>query len=132
MAVADVLRSGLVPAALRSSLFRVLETVPGVEVTTESVTVDGVTGVGIGRLEDVNGIRQEIVIDPSTGVVVAERQIAVRELDGIPAGTVIGQTTVSRALVDDVPAPVRAAAQREHCAVGVDAAVTCQQARGSA
>lgn len=123
--VADVLRSGLVPADLRSSLYRVLETVPGVEVTSQSVAVGGVTGVGIGRFEDVNGIRQELVIDPTTGQVVAEREIAVRELDGIPAGTVIGQTTVTRSIVDAVPASVVSVAHHDHCTVQPDGGVVC-------
>ncbi len=123
--VADVLRSGLVPADLRSSLYRVLETVPGVEVTTQSVSIDGATGVGIGRLEDVNGIRQEIVVDPTTGEVVAERQIAVGDVDGIPAGTVIGQTTVTRTLVDTVPTSVTSVARHDHCAVSADGGVSC-------
>ena len=126
VAVADVLRSGLVPADLRSALYRVLETVPGVEVTTASVAVGGATGVGLGRLEAVNGIRQEIVIDPTTGQVLAEREIAVREVDGIPAGTVIGQTTVTRAVVDAVPASVRATARHDDCTVQPDGGVTCR------
>lgn len=123
--VADVLRSGLVPADLRSSLYRVLETVPGVEVTSESVRVGSATGVGIGRLEDVNGIRQEIVVDPTTGEVVAERQLAVRDVDGIPAGTVIGQTTVTRTIVDTVPTSVTSVARHDHCAVSPDGGVSC-------
>ena len=125
VAVADVLRSGLVTADLRSSLYRVLETVPGVEVTSESVRVGNVTGVGIGRLEDVNGLRQELVVDPATGQVVAEREIAVRDVDGIPAGTVIGQTTVTRTIVDAVPASVTSGARHDTCTTSPDGAVTC-------
>ncbi len=125
VAVADVLRSGLVPADLRSSLYRVLETVPGVEVTTQSVRVGSATGVGIGRLEDDNGIRQEIVVDPTTGDVVAERQIAVRDVDGIPAGTVLGQTTVARTIVDEIPTSVTSVARHDHCTVSPDGGVSC-------
>ncbi|MFN8158762.1 MAG: CU044_5270 family protein [Candidatus Nanopelagicales bacterium] len=125
VAVADVLRSGLVPADLRSSLYRVLETVPGVDVTSQSVRVGSATGVGIGRLEDVNGIRQELVVDPATGEVVAEREIAVRDVDGIPAGTVIGQTLVTRALVDAVPASVTSVARHDTCTVSPDNGVFC-------
>ena len=123
--VADVLRSGLVPADLRSSLYRVLETVPGVDVTSQSVRVGSATGVGIGRLEDVNGIRQELVVDPTTGDVVAERQIAVRDVDGIPAGTVIGQTTVTRTIADTVPTSVTSVARHDHCTVSPDGRVSC-------
>jgi len=110
--VADVLRSGLVPADLRASLFRVLATVPGVTVTAASVTVAGRAGVAIGRLETVDGERQELVVDPRTGEVIAERTIQVRGVDGIPAGTVTGQVRTTRSVVDDVPAAVRAAGRQ--------------------
>ncbi len=123
--IADVLRSGLVPADLRSSLYRVLATIPGVEVTAASATVDGVDGVAIGRLADDNGIRQEIVVATSTGQVLGERSVTTREVDGIPAGTVVGQVRVTRAVVDDVPADVRATAVREACTQQPGGAIVC-------
>ncbi|NHB84626.1 hypothetical protein G7085_08450 [Tessaracoccus sp. HDW20] len=47
--VADVLRSGLVPADLRSSLFGVLKSLPGIEVSEESVDAGrDVVVLGIG------------------------------------------------------------------------------------
>ena len=73
--VADVLRSGLVPADLRAALYRVLETVPGVEITDAQATIDGRTGTAIGRFESVQGLRQELVIDPASGEVMGERTI---------------------------------------------------------
>lgn len=123
--VADVLRSGLVPADLRSALFTVLATIPGVEVTAAEVEIDGVEGVAIGRLEDVNGIREEIVVDPATGHVVGERSVTTAVVDGIPAGTLVGVTRVTRAVVDDVPADVRANAVREDCTQQPSGVIVC-------
>lgn len=97
--IADVLRSGLVPADLRSALYQVLRTVPGVVVTEQEADIDGRTGVALGR-DDATGGSVEIVIDPATGEVVGEReQIA---LPGT-TDTVATQVRVDRAVVDSVP-----------------------------
>ncbi len=123
--VADLLRSGVVPADLRAALFRVLATVPGVEITSSEVQLGAGTGVGLAYYEATDGTRQEIVVDPSDGELVGERYLAVEGLDGIPAGTVIGTATWSRTLVDAVPASVRAAAVDQHCTASADGGVSC-------
>lgn len=71
--VADVLRSGLVPADLRASLFEVLTTVPGIEVTSEEV-VDGRTIVALA-IDDTYGNTDQLLIDPEGGTVVGERDV---------------------------------------------------------
>lgn len=124
-AVADLLRTGLVPADLRAALFRVLATIPGVGITSATASLDGATGVGIGRLEDRNGLRQEIIVSPSDGALVGERTVAVRAVDGIAAGTVLDSRRSSRALVDSVPADVLARVHVAHCTVGADGGVGC-------
>jgi RNA polymerase sigma-70 factor (ECF subfamily) len=124
--VADLLRSGVVPADLRVALYRVLATVPGVEVTSSLVRLGTGTGVGLGYSEAVDGTRQEIVVDPSDGDLVGERYVAVSALDGIPAGTVTGTTTWTRTLVDEIPAAVRAAVVDQNCTAREDGGVTCQ------
>ena len=124
--VADLLRSGVVPADLRGSLFRVLATIPGVEITSSRATVGDATGVGLGYYEAANGVRQEIVVDPSDGDLVGERYVAVEAMDGIPAGTVTGTTSWTRTLVDDVPASVRAAVVDQNCTASADGGVSCE------
>ena len=121
--VADVLTSGLVPADLRAALFRVLETVPGVDIVRRHD--DGL--ISIGRLESVDGERQEIVIDPSTGAYVGERRT---QLDGypelgVPAGALVGASTVTTTLVDSVPQEVRDTAQHQTCEVSEDGGIGC-------
>lgn len=115
--VADVLRSGRVPADLRAALYRVLSTVPGVRITATAVTVLGRPGIALGRLEQVDGIRQEIVIDQRTGQFVGERQTT-------PEGWVT-EATVRRTLVDQVPATIRSRAEVTSCRVAADGAVNC-------
>ena len=72
--IADVLRSGLVPADLRAALFRAATNIPGVEVVATRANLEGREGVAVGRYERKNGIRQEIIFDPDTGEVIGERQ----------------------------------------------------------
>jgi hypothetical protein len=71
--IADVLRSGLVPADLRAALFRAATNIPGVEVVEAQANLDGRKGVAVGRYERNNGIRQEIIFNPDTGEVIGER-----------------------------------------------------------
>ncbi|MBI1378905.1 MAG: hypothetical protein GC157_15715 [Frankiales bacterium] len=122
---ADLLRTGLVPADLRAALYRVLATVPGVEVSDRTAAVGARSGVALSYSEAVDGIRQEIVVDPATGELVGEREVAVTALDGIPAGTVIGESAVSRTVVDAVPAAVVQSAVHARCSAQPDGAVAC-------
>lgn len=110
--VADLLRSGMVPADLRAALYRVLTTVEGVEVTNDVVTVEGARGVSLGRTEGEGGHRQEIVIDPATGAYLGERSI-----ESGSAGEVVTTHTVLRTVVDTVPHDVQRDAKREICRV---------------
>jgi len=126
--VADLLRSGVVPADLRAALYRVLATVPGVEITSSRATIGDATGVGLGYDEAADGTRQEIVVDPTDGELVGERYVAVEALDGIPAGTVTGTTAWTRTLVDEIPAAVRAAVVDQNCSASADGGVACSPA----
>ena len=121
-----VLHSGLVPADLRAALYRVLAAAPGVVVTAADDDVAGVHGVGFSRLDADSGLRQEIVVDPETGDVVGDRQVATRALDGVPAGTVLDERTTARRLVDGVPATVDAGGLVFHCVTASDGRVTCR------
>ena len=124
--VVDILRSGRVPADLRSVLYRVLATVPGVEITSRSATVGTDTGIAFGRDESSDGSRKEIVIDPGNGNLLGERHVATAVMDGIPAGTVTSQTTVTRTLVDTVPADVLDNAKVWDCDVVADGTTVCR------
>lgn len=105
--VGDALATGLVPADLRAALYRVLATVPGVDITSDSADLGPASGVGLGRTEAVNGLRDEIIIDPDNGELVGTRALLTDpSTAGVPAaleGTVVEQVTSQRTLVDTVP-----------------------------
>lgn len=96
--VTDLFRSGVVPSDLQVALLRVLATVPGVEITSDSVTLDGRAGLGIGCVEpkgDGESVT-EIVLDTKTGQIIGERHLW--------NGAVRYTTSSTRELVDAVPA----------------------------
>ncbi|HET7798851.1 MAG TPA: CU044_5270 family protein [Humibacillus xanthopallidus] len=126
--VADVLRSGIVPSDLRSALFEVLKTVPDVDITSRVVTLHGQPGVGIARTEPVNGTRQEIIVDPGTGLLIGERTVAVEPTSGVAVGMVITETSVRSTLVNEIPAATKRAAHHATCTVDADNMVTCSKA----
>lgn len=75
--ITDILRSGLVPAPQRAALLDALSRIPGVTATDNVANLDGVTGVAIGRNEMLRaGERQEVIIDPDTGLVIGERRMS--------------------------------------------------------
>lgn len=123
--VADALRSGIVPSDLRAALYQVLKTVPGVEVTAQAVSLGGRTGIAIARPEPLNGERQELIIDPSSGDLIGERTVAVDANQQVRTGSVITETSVTRSLVDEIPPTTVQGAQRSECSVSSDGAVTC-------
>jgi RNA polymerase sigma-70 factor (ECF subfamily) len=102
--IADTLRTGVVPAELRAALYKAAAGIPGVAITDHAATLDGRSGIAFGRDEG-NGVRQEIIIDPGTGLLIGEREVLLRDgvLPGVPAGESMGWTTVTTTVVDSAP-----------------------------
>jgi hypothetical protein len=102
--IADTLRTGVVPAGLRAALYEAVAGIPGVTITDRTATLDGRTGIAFGRDEG-NGLRQEIIIDPDTGLLIGEREVLLRGgvLPGVPAGESMGWTAVTTTVVDSAP-----------------------------
>lgn len=102
--IADTLRTGVVPAELRAALYKAAAGIPGVTIVDRAATLDGQTGIAFGRDES-NGVRQEVIIDPNTGLMIGERQVLLRAnmLPGAPAGESMGWTTVTTTVVDSAP-----------------------------
>lgn len=101
--VTDLLRTGTVPADLRAALFRAAALIPDVDVTSDAVTMDGHTGVAVARAVARTNVRQELVFDPHTGLVVGQRTVLL-EADGtLPAGFVTGSSYQSQQVVDSAP-----------------------------
>jgi hypothetical protein len=94
---ADALRSGLLPADVRAALYRALAYLPTLRITERAATLDGRAGTALGVTAA--GQRQEIVIDPGTGAFIGERSRLTEDQDGLPAGTMLGWSTVRYAIV---------------------------------
>lgn len=102
--IVDLLRSGLVPADLRAGLYEALALIPGVNTTDSVENLDGKVGVAIGRTEWLRGgSRQEIIIDPATGLVIGERQIFSVAAFGFGVNNVTQLTAVETTVVDVAP-----------------------------
>jgi len=95
--VADMLRSGLVPADLRAALYRTLAKVPGLEITEQVANLDGQKGTSYGI--SAGGERHDVIIDPATGQFIGERQIVEEGYENVPPGTVTEYTSVTTAVV---------------------------------
>ena len=98
-----VLRTGFVPADLRAALYKAAALVPGVTVTEKAATLDGRKGISIGRTERKTAERQDIIIDPTNGLVIGERLVILNGQPGIPAGTALGSTSVTTSVVNSAP-----------------------------
>ncbi|ANG86343.1 hypothetical protein A8L33_14150 [Microbacterium aurantiacum] len=101
--IADTLRIGTVPADLRAALYRAAAKIPGVTITEEQVTLNGSTGIALGRLETAGNIQQDIIIDPKNGQFIGEREIALDSENGIPPGTITQSAAVTTTVVNTAP-----------------------------
>lgn len=102
--IGDLLRETAAPPALRAALYRVAATIPGVRVLGRVRDARGRAGLG---LVDARGdVRQELIVDPGTGVLLAERTTA----PGAPAQWALYRTSliVSR-IPGRAPRPLRPA-----------------------
>jgi RNA polymerase sigma-70 factor (ECF subfamily) len=101
--IADALRSGVIPADLRAAFYEAAILIPGVTVTDRQTTLDGQTGIAIGRIEPTTKIRQDIIIDPTTGLLIGERQVSYATGTDIPAGTVVEWTAIATSVAHSIP-----------------------------
>jgi hypothetical protein len=83
-----------------AALFRAAALIPGVEKVDDAADAVGRHGAAIA-LTAADGSRSEWIFDPKSYVYLGERDVQVRDNDGIKAGTVVGLTAVlERAVVD--------------------------------
>ncbi len=102
--IADRLRSGVLPADVRASLYQAAALIPGVEFVEDQATLDGRTGTAIGRVETNGNFRQDIIVDPDTGLFIGERSTQLTDQYGVPANTATSWTTVTTTVVAEAPA----------------------------
>ena len=106
--IADTLRKGTVPADLRASMYRTAALIPGVTITDERAALDGRAGVAIGRVEQASNVRQDLLLDTTTGLFIGERRVALGGDGDLPAGTVLSSSVVTTTVVDAAPSDTSA------------------------
>jgi hypothetical protein len=95
----DALRTCLVPAELRGEFYRALTGLDGVHLEPEPVETDGRACLVL--VHDAGRTRTELLIDKSDGQFAGERDtLRMDTRCGLPAGTLITETTVRTAVVD--------------------------------
>lgn len=108
VAATGALRTCLVPADLRTALYRALAALPAVTVAHDVADLDGRACVAL--VHDDGPTRTELLIDPCGGGFAGERDTLRRDSRwGLPAGTMIHTTSVRTGVVDhlgDPPDPV--------------------------
>lgn len=98
----DALRSGLLPASVRATLYRAMAMIDGVEINNQATNLEGQGGTSFTISTSTQ--HNETTIDPRTGNFVGERTTAVADLMGVPPGTVTQYTAVRTSTVATVHA----------------------------
>jgi len=104
--ITDTLRLGTVPAEYRAAMYQAAALIPGVTITDNQATLNGTTGIAIGRDEANSSVREEMIIDPATGQFIGERRIALESYGPVAAGSPMGWTAVTTEIVDAAPTDV--------------------------
>jgi hypothetical protein len=89
--IADLLResfsSPVLSPALRSSLFEIAATLPGVESLGEVADEHGRPGIGIAFTHD--GVRLELIFDSDTSAILGEREVNIANEQTIPGSWIV-------------------------------------------
>lgn len=97
----DALRTCLVPAELRAALYRALTGLPDVTVADHTAAFDGRECVLL--VHDAGRTRTELMVDIADGQFAGERDTTRTDSRcGLPADTMIGETAVHTAVVDEL------------------------------
>ncbi|NYI06929.1 CU044_5270 family protein [Allostreptomyces psammosilenae] len=100
--IGDLLRDTLAPPGLSAALYQAAAQIPGVERIDDVEDAAGRSGVAVARVEDSGNVRVEWIFDEETLEFLGERQIALTDSFGVPAGTVISSNAIlTRAVVDE-------------------------------
>jgi hypothetical protein len=100
--ICDHLSTGVVSAKLRAAMYEALAQIPGVYVAEGDVTVDGRTGVAIGRKTNSDSESHQLIIDPATGLLIGTRGVQLIDRQFVPAG-IRGNVTLETTVVDEAP-----------------------------
>jgi hypothetical protein len=110
--IGDLLRETYAPPAVRSALYTIASQLPGVELVGRVHDQLGRSGVAVAFTS--HGVSHELIFDPQTSALLAERQQVVADdpsqtATWVPVGTVLESTAyVSSGIVDSTSATVSA------------------------
>lgn len=97
--VADLVNESLMPPAQAAALYRAAAEIPDVFVIADAVDAAGRHGVAIARND--RGRRFELIFDKETKEYLGERQVVLKDGEGLKKGDVAARTAVlERAVVD--------------------------------
>jgi hypothetical protein len=101
--VQDSISRGLLPAGLRASLYRALALLPSLKISDRHANLDGRTGIALEI--ETHDRTQELIIDPTTGQYIGERETTTRDFGAVKAGTVTSYTALSTAVASEIGEP---------------------------
>jgi hypothetical protein len=90
----DYLRETNISPRQRAALYEVAARIPGVELVGRVRDPVGRSGVAVAMEHPSDGMRETLVIDPESGVLLAEEDVTLaRNVYRYPAGTLVGHST---------------------------------------
>lgn len=104
--IIDALRGGTAPADFRAALYKAVADIPGVEITENQATLNGRTGIAIGRVETTSDTRYDLIIDPESGQFIGEREVTLDGYASFPPGTATSWTAVTTTVTGSAPTDV--------------------------
>ena len=93
--IGDMLRETYAPPALRAALYQIVADLPGVEYVGRVTDDAGRTGIAVAYPNAQGGLREELVFDPDTSKLLAERSVLTQDSAEGPAGTVLSSAGIA-------------------------------------
>ena len=90
--VGDLLRESPAPPKLRAAMFRVVARLPGVEFVGPTRDELGRAGVAVGLAS--GNVRADLIFNPHTGALLADRQVSLSRKSGAPVGTILSWNVI--------------------------------------
>lgn len=101
--ISQFLRTGVVPADLRVSMYNALATLPDIVITQQQASLDGRVGTAIGLADPSGNQRTDVILSPTTGDYLGQRMVQLKRNGSIPAGALLDSTSVVSVAVDRRP-----------------------------
>ncbi|WP_439677914.1 CU044_5270 family protein [Embleya sp. MST-111070] len=113
--IASVLSRGVLPPGMPTALFEAASRLTGVERTDDAVDARGRHGIGPARTDPRGGVRTELVLDPTSRLLLGSRGVLTHPDENHPIGTVVWTSTVlKRDIIDTMPADPTAGINGSH------------------